>query len=233
MSVVTTRDAPGFSRLRHLRDHEPLKRGASAIQQPAPFLVNESPIPSALVAFPLLAVSVSSRHIGTVLIDGRLRVVRARLRVLRSHLDLADRVKACTGLVAHLVATHAPGVVVVEAERTRPCGAATSMLTSAVIATAERHGRVICASADAASERLVDEPRLMTAAVWLAKRYDELERRVLGTDGKPIRDPLRWRDVRPLVAAHVLAFDAGQRAILSLFGACRSLSNPHDRSSSQ
>jgi hypothetical protein len=218
---------------RNLRDHDDSrKRGASAIQQPASFFVNGSLVPSALVAFPLLAVSVSSRHIGTVLIDGRLCVIRARLRKLRNHLELASRVHACTGVIKKLIELHAPGVVVIETERSRPCGSATMTLIHAVVDAAMRHGRVIHASADVASERLVGEPRLLKAAAKLAERYDELHRRLIGPSGEPIRDPLRWRDIRPLVAAYVIAFDAGQRAITSLFAGCRPLSNKDVRSSS-
>ncbi len=217
---------------RNLRDHDDSKRsGASAIQPLASSLVNGTQIPSALVAFPLLAVSVSSRHIGTVLIDGRLRPIRTRLRKLRNHLDLASRVRACTWLVKKLIELHAPGVVVIETERSRPCGSATMTLIHAVADAAIQYGRIVRASADAASERLVGEPRLRTAAVKLAERYDELHRRLFGPNGKPIRDPLRWRDIRPLVAAYVIAFDAGQRAITTLFAGCRSLSNKDVRSS--
>ncbi len=102
----------------------------------------------------------------------------------------------------------------------------------AVLDAARRHSRIIRASAESASEHLIGEPRLEKAAAALCQRYDDLRRRITGPQGELIRDPLRWRDVRPLVAAYVLAFATGQLAITSLFSGRPSPSKKDDQSSS-
>ncbi len=70
------------------------------------------------------------------------------------------------------------------------------------------------------------EPRLAVTTQRIASRYPALAERLLNTNGNLTRDAERWRHLRPLVVAFVLAHAFAARSVIDAFGG---LIPPHPR----
>ncbi len=84
--------------------------------------------------------------------------------------------------------------------------------------TEARGIRLVRWSRKGACTEVCGQPVLVDAVRQIVSRYPILRERLLGQKGEMRRDPERWRHLRPLLVAFVLAHGFAARSVIKTFG---------------
>lgn len=159
----------------------------------------------AQVAFPILAVAPSARHVGIACLDGRLRAIVARSHRVRDRVTAGSIIRAAVAGLEHEIAQRTPGTVVIEGEFGPGHATLAQVLADELVRRArESDTRVVRLSLAAACVRITGAGDARETALVLLGRYQALRKR-LAPAGAPLLHHERWREAKPLMTAFALA----------------------------
>jgi hypothetical protein len=165
------------------------------------------------------------RKVGIVCLDARLEPLRVRLRSVRKRTTPEAKLDAMYEELGMAARRYGAATLVLEAGSPRRGG--TSFLAALGARGTELGFEVVRLDVSDACARVGEGPTLFSAAERLATRYDAVAHRILDAHGRLLRSVGRWREIRPLVVAFVLAYAIYAQAIVRAFGGAeRSDLNP-------
>jgi hypothetical protein len=198
--------------------------GAGGISPTGSHIVK--PNAAVLSDLPAVAFSASLRGFGIACLSPKLTTIRAVHGTPRRETSDQDKRRTIFDALADVFRDTAAPTLVLEADcrtMSRPVS-----IGPDVIRWADNRGiRVARLTLAQACTEVCGESQLARAAQRIVSRYPALAERLLDSRGNLLRDMERWRHLRPLVVAFVLAHAFAARSVINAFGG---LIPPHPQS---
>jgi hypothetical protein len=184
------------------------------------------PNAAVLSDLPVVAFSASLRGFGITCLSPKLTTIRAMLGTPRRSTSDSDKKRTIFDALTGVFNDTAAQTIVLEAD-SRTLSRPVSILNDINDWADDRGIRVVHFTLAYACTEVCGESQLTAAALHIAFRYPALLERLLNAREVLVRDAERWRHLRPLVVAFVLAHAFAARSVINAFGG---LIPPHPKS---